>query len=133
MKLRRFSGLSLRNLRARAQRTLLTAVSIVLGVGIDFGVLTLSGTMSGIFKEFFTRAYGSADLTATAAGGSGGYDQEVVKRVRGYEGVRSAAPRDALSWSLILDRMQKNSLPKVRTMRLFGVERKGIVEAVQYE
>ena len=87
MKLKRFSGLSFRNLHARFQRTLLTAIGIVLGVGIVFGVLTLSTTMSGTFEELFTRAYGSADLTVMAAGGSGGFDQEAVKEVRGYEGV----------------------------------------------
>jgi len=57
----------------------------------------------------------------------------VVKTVRGYKGVGVAAPRYALSSSLILDRMEKNSLPEVRSMRLFGVERKDNVEAVQYE
>jgi len=51
VKLGRFSGLSFRNLRARVQRTLLTAVSIVLGVGIVFGILTLSDTMAGILKS----------------------------------------------------------------------------------
>ena len=120
MKLRRFSGLSLRNLRARVQRTLLTAVGIVLGVGIVFGVLTLSNTMSGTFKDLFTRAYGSADLTVTAAGGSGGFDQKTVEEVRGYEGVGSAAPRYSFASSLILEK--KNGLPDVRSMRLFGVE-----------
>ncbi|MDQ3864073.1 MAG: ABC transporter permease, partial [Actinomycetota bacterium] len=120
MKLRRFSGLSFRNLRARVQRTLLTAVGIVLGVGIVFGVITLSNTMSGTFKELFSKAYGSADLTITAAGGGGGFDQSVVRKVRGYEGVESAAPQYSLSSSLILDK--KNALPEVRSMRLFGVE-----------
>jgi len=122
VKLRRFSGLSFRNLRARFQRTLLTAIGIVLGVGIVFGVLTLSTTMSGTFEELFTRAYGSADLTVTAAGGSGGFDQKAVEEVRSYEGVESAAPRYSLSSSLILDKVQKNGLPEVRSMRLFGVE-----------
>ncbi len=122
MKLKRFSGLSLRNLRARAQRTLLTAVGIVLGVGIVFGVLTLSNTMSGTFQQLFTRAYGSADLTVTAAGGSGGFDQETVERVRGYEGVASAAPRYSISSSLVLDRRTETGLPEVQSMRLFGVE-----------
>jgi putative ABC transport system permease protein len=93
VKLRRFSGLSFRNLRSRVQRTLLTAVGIVLGVGIVFGVLTLSNTMSGTFEDLFRRAYGAADLTVTAAGGSGGFDQKVVEEIRGYEGVESAAPR----------------------------------------
>ena len=120
MRLKRFSGLSFRNLRARVQRTLLTAVGIVLGVGIVFGVLTLSNTMSGTFKDLFTRAYGSSDLTVTAAGGSGGFDQDVVRKVRGYEGVRSAAPQYSFSSSLILKK--KDALPEARSMRLFGVE-----------
>jgi putative ABC transport system permease protein len=131
VKLRRFSGLSFRNLRARVQRTLLTAVGIVLGVGIVFGVLTLSDTMSGTFKELFTRAYGSADLTVTAAGGSGGFDQKVVEKMRGYEGVGSAAPRYSLSSSMILER--KNRLPEVRTMRLFGVEPESAKLATGFE
>jgi putative ABC transport system permease protein len=133
VKLRRFSGLSLRNLRARMQRTLLTAVGIVLGVGIVFGVLTLSDTMSGTFKELFTRAYGSADLTVTAAGGSGGFDQKTVGEVRGYEGVGSAAPKLSLSSSLILDKVQKDGLPEVRTMRLFGVEPQSAKLATGFE
>jgi putative ABC transport system permease protein len=120
VKLRRFSGLSLRNLRARAQRTLLTAVGIVLGVGIVFGVLTLSNTMSGTFKDLFTRAYGSSDLTVTAAGGSGGFGQKVAQKVRDHDGVKSAAPLYSFSSSLILP--QKKALPEVRSMRLFGVE-----------
>ena len=133
MKLRRFSGLSFRNLRARVQRTLLTAVGIVLGVGIVFGVLTLSDTMSGTFKELFTRAYGSADLTVTAAGGSGGFDQKTVEEVRGYEGVGSAAPRYSLSSSLILASKEKNGLPEVRSMRLFGVEPRSAKLATGFE
>ena len=122
MKLRRFSGLSLRNLRARVQRTLLTAVGIVLGVGIVFGVLTLSNTMSGTFQQLFSRAYGAADLTVTAAGGSGGFEQETVQRVRDSDGVESAAPRYSASASLILDQKTEAGLPEVQSMRLFGVE-----------
>ena len=133
MKLRRFSGLSFRNLRARFQRTLLTAVGIVLGVGIVFGVLTLSTTMSGTFEELFTRAYGSADLTVTAAGGSGGFGRKAVEEVRGYEGVESAAPRYSLSSSLILDKVQKNGLPEVRSMRLFGIEPQSAELATGFE
>jgi putative ABC transport system permease protein len=133
VKLRRFSGLSFRNLRARVQRTLLTAVGIVLGVGIVFGVLTLSNTMSGTFEKLFTRAYGSADLTVTAAGGSGGFDQKVVEEVRGYEGVESAAPRYSLSSSLILDTGRKDGLPEVRSMRLFGVEPQSAKLATGFE
>jgi putative ABC transport system permease protein len=133
VKLRRFSGLSFRYLRARVQRTLLTAIGIVLGVGIVFGVLTLSETMSGTFKELFTRAYGSSDLTITAAGGSGGFDQKSVGEVRGYEGVGSAAPSYSLSSSLILASKKKDGLPEVRTMRLFGVEPQSAKLATGFE
>jgi putative ABC transport system permease protein len=131
VKLRRFSGLSFRNLRARAQRTLLTAVGIVLGVGIVFGVLTLSNTMSGTFQDLFTRAYGSSDLTVTAAGGSGGFDQEVAQRVRDHKGVESAAPRYSFSSSLILTK--KKAPPEVRSMRLFGVEPRSAGLATGFE
>ena len=133
MKLRRFSGMSLRNLRARVQRTLLTAIGIVLGVGIVFGVLTLSDTMASTFKQLFSKAYGSADLTVTAAGGSGVFDQRVAEKVRGYQGVASAAPRLSLSASLILDEKQENGLPEVQSMRLFGVEPKSAALATGFE
>ncbi len=133
MKLRRFSGLSFRNLRARVQRTLLTAVGIVLGVGIVFGVLTLSNTMSGTFQQLFSRAYGSADLTVTAAGGSGGFDQKTAQRVRDFDGVESAAPRYASSSSLVLDRKTEAGLPEVQSMRLFGVEPESAELATGFE
>ena len=133
MKLRRFSGLSLRNLRARVQRTLLTAVGIVLGVGIVFGVLTLSNTMSGTFQQLFSRAYGSADITVTAAGGSGGFDEKTVEEVRNSEGVGSAAPRYSVAASLILDRKTEEGLPEVQSMRLFGVEPESAELATGFE
>jgi putative ABC transport system permease protein len=79
IKLRRFSGLSLRNLLARPQRTLLTTIGIVLGVGIVFGVLTLSRAMSESFSTLYTRAYGAADLTVTADGGNGAFSDRVVE------------------------------------------------------
>ncbi len=122
MKLSRFSNLSLRNLGSRPQRTLLTAIGIVLGVGIVFGVLTLSNTMSATFQELFSRAYGNADLTITAAGGSGTFGEEVVREVRSTGEVASAAPRLSLPASLILDQANENGLPEIQSMRLFGVE-----------
>jgi putative ABC transport system permease protein len=133
MRLRRFSGISLRNLRARAQRTLLTAIGIVLGVGIVFGVITLSDTMSSTFTDLYSRAFGAADITVTAAGGSGTFDDRVVEKVRGYDGVESAAPRLSLPASLILDKKQQNGLPEVQSMRLFGVEPESASLATGFE
>ena len=84
MRLRRFSAISLRNLRARTQRSLLTTIGIVLGVGIVFGVITLSDTMSGTFKELYSRAFGAADITVTAVASSGTFDEGVAQEIRGY-------------------------------------------------
>jgi putative ABC transport system permease protein len=131
MRLRHFSGISFRNLRARVQRTLLTAIGIVLGVGIVFGVITLSDTMSSTFRELFSRAFGAADISVTAAGDSGTFDREVVEEIRGYEGVESAAPRLSLPASLILDKAK--GPPEVRSMRLFGVEPESAALATAFE
>ncbi|MDP8950531.1 MAG: ABC transporter permease, partial [Actinomycetota bacterium] len=133
MKLRRFSGISLRNLRARTQRTLLTAIGIVLGVGIVFGVITLSDTMSSTFRELYSRAFGAAEIIVTAAGGSGTFDEGVVEKIRGYEGVESAAPRLSLPASLILNRRRESGLPEVRSMRLFGAEPESAALATGFE
>jgi putative ABC transport system permease protein len=133
MKLRRFSGISLRNLRARVQRTLLTAIGIVLGVGIVFGVITLSDTMSSTFRELYSRAFGAAEITVTAASGSGTFDEGVVEKIRAYEGVESAAPRLSLPASLILDRELENGLPEVQSLRLFGVEPESAALATGFE
>src|SRR5919199_1732824 len=133
MALRRFSDISLRNLRARVQRTLLTPIGIVLGVGIVFGVVTLSDTMSSTFRELYSRAFGAAEITVPSAGGSGTFDEGVAEKIRNYEGVESAAPRLSLPASLILDRRQKNGLPGVRSMRLFGVEPESAALATGFE
>ncbi|MDQ3387719.1 MAG: ABC transporter permease, partial [Actinomycetota bacterium] len=120
MKLRRFGDLSLRNLGGRPQRALLTTIGIVLGVGIVFGVLTLSSTMSSTFTNLYSKAYGAADIIVTAAGGSGAFDAKAVDRVRETNGIASIAPRLSLPASLLVEK--KGDSPEVRGMRLFGVE-----------
>src|ERR687896_314847 len=69
MKLRRFSGISFRNLRARAQRTLLTAIGIVLGVGILFGVEPGSAALATGF-ELTEGRFPRNDKEITLDGGS---------------------------------------------------------------
>ena len=133
MKLRRFSGLSLRNLRARVQRTLLTAIGIVLGVGIVFGVLSLSETMSGAFNNLFSRAFGAADLTVTAAGGNGSFDAGVVEEVRKLPEVESAAPRLSQPASILLPERDENGLPQVKELRVLGVEPRTAALATDFE
>jgi putative ABC transport system permease protein len=122
MAVRRFSGLSRRNLSSRPQRSLLTAIGIVLGVGIVFGVLTLSDTMSESFRNLFSRAFGSADLTVTAAGGSGTFDRSYLEDVRSTPGVEYAAPRLTASSAIILSEGSLTEPPEIQSLRLFGVE-----------
>src|SRR5919202_447611 len=122
------SSLSLRSLGARRQRTLLTTVGVVLGVGIVFGVLTLSETMSSTFEKLFSRAYGAADLTVTAAGGSGVFDEGAVGEVREEPGVAFAAPRLSMPAVLISENGKDT-----RGMRLFGVEPESAALATGFE
>lgn len=129
VRLRRFSGLSLRNLLARPQRTLLTTVGIVLGVGIVFGVLTLSETMSSSFSALYTRAYGAADLTVTAAGGNGTFDETLAGEVRVMPGVASAAPRLSRPATLLIE----GERPEPRAMRIFGVDPETAALATGFE
>jgi len=133
VKLRRFSGLSLRNMGSRPQRTLLTAVGIVLGVGIVFGVLTLSQTMSNTFTDLYSRAFGAADLIVTAAGGSGTFSSDVLKEVRATDEVDTAAPRLSIPSSLLIPGEKKQGPPEVRSMRLFGVEAESAALATGFE
>ncbi|BBL78274.1 membrane protein [Rubrobacter xylanophilus] len=133
MRLRSFNGLSLRSLAARPQRTLLTAVGIVLGVGIVFGVITLSDTMSSTFRELYTRAFGAADLVVTAAGGNGTFGEETTREIRETPGTGRAAPRLSVPSSLILDRRREDGLPEVRGMRIFGVEPSSAALATGFE
>lgn len=120
MSLQRFSDLSPRNLLSRPQRSLLTTIGIILGVGIVLGVLTLSDTMSGSFKNLFNRVYGSADLTVTSGGAD--FDTGILQRVQSTPGVASAAPRLAVPASLVLKPGTDTRPPTVQNLRIFGIE-----------
>jgi len=103
----------------------------VLGVGIVFGVLTLSRAMSESFSTLYTRAYGAADLTVTADGGNGTFDERVVEEVRQTEGVASASPRLSRPATLLVD--SGDGPPEPRAMRLFGAERETAALATGFE
>ena len=118
---------------SRPQRTLLTAIGIVLGVGIVFGVLTLSQTMSQTFTDLYSRAFGAADLVVTAAGGSGTFDRDILDEVRSIDEVDTAAPRLSIPSSLLLPGEVKQGPPEVRSMRLFGVEPESAALATGFE
>lgn len=86
-----FDALAVRQLRTRRLRSILTTFGIVLGVGMVFGVLTLTGTIRSTFDQVISSAWGSKDLIVTASGGGGVLREDTVERVRAIPGVRDAA------------------------------------------
>ena len=87
--MRSFSSIATRQLRARKLRALLTAAGIVLGVGMIFGVLTLSGTISRTFTDLFDSVYGKADLVVSGTE-STSLPKRALRQVRETPGVAEA-------------------------------------------
>jgi putative ABC transport system permease protein len=86
-----FDGLAVRQLRTRRLRSVLTTFGIVLGVGMVFGVLTLTGTIRATFDDVISSAWGSKDLIVTPAGGGGLLREGTVERARAVQGVKDAS------------------------------------------
>jgi putative ABC transport system permease protein len=86
-----FDGLAVRQLRTRRLRSVLTTIGIVLGVGMVFGVLTLTGTIRSTFDDVISSAWGSKDLIVTPAGGGGMLREDTVERTRSIDGVKDAS------------------------------------------
>jgi putative ABC transport system permease protein len=96
---------TLKSLLGRKVRLLLTALSVVLGVGFIAGTYVLTDTMNAAFDELFSSAAESSDVvvrarsafTGVEAGPGGGGSEErdplpaaLVDRVQGVEGVARA-------------------------------------------
>ncbi|MGZ5312296.1 MAG: ABC transporter permease [Solirubrobacterales bacterium] len=89
--MRSYYGLSLRQLRTRRLRLLLTAAGIVLGVGMICGVLLLAGTIQRTFTDLYDSVYGEADLVLSGAQSTGTLAPSALERARAIEGVESAS------------------------------------------
>src|ERR687897_2783469 len=88
--LRSFNSIAFRQLRTRPLRSALTAFGVVLGVGMVFGVLLLTGTIRATFDEVIDSAWGETDLIVMGEG-NGTMAPETLGRVKEVEGVRQAA------------------------------------------
>lgn len=86
-----FTGLSLRSLRARPLRALLTSGAIVLGVGMVFGVLLLVGTIHSTFDRLYDSIYGKTDLVVSGQQSIGSLPEGAIDKVRAVPGVGSAS------------------------------------------
>ena len=85
------TGLSLRSLRARPLRSLLTAGAIVLGVGMVFGVLLLVGTIHSTFTQLYDSIYGKTDVVVSGQQSAGALPLSTIQRVRAVPGVKAAS------------------------------------------
>jgi putative ABC transport system permease protein len=84
-----FDGLALRQLTTRRLRTALTSFGIVLGVGMVFAVLVLSGTIRHTFDDVIRSAWGGTDLVAMGETG-GTMSQSALPRIQETDGVQRA-------------------------------------------
>ncbi len=89
--------IALRYLWARKLRTVLTSLSIVLGVMMVTGTYVFTDTINSSFEEIFTESNENIDAVVTAKeaveseeGGSPPFDAGVLDRVRSAEGVSLA-------------------------------------------
>jgi putative ABC transport system permease protein len=87
---RSFYAISLRQLRTRRLRVLLTAAGILLGVGMICGVLLLAATIRTTFTDLYESIYGKTDLVVSGSESTGSLPPSALKRVRGTEGVEEA-------------------------------------------
>jgi putative ABC transport system permease protein len=85
------TGVSLRSLRARPLRSLLTAGAIMLGVGMVFGVLLLVSTIHSTFGRLYDGIYGKTDIVVSGEQSIGSLPGPAIDRVRMVRGVDAAS------------------------------------------
>lgn len=88
MSLRRYSW---RAMQQRPGRTILTVLSIVIGVTAVVGISLGTATTRNAYKQMFAVVTGRATLEIDVAGG-GGFDGELFDQVAAVEGITAATP-----------------------------------------
>ncbi len=89
--MRSFYSISLRQLRTRRLRVLLTAAGIVLGVGMICGVLLLAATIQHTFTDLYDSIYGRTDLVVSGSESTGSLPLSALGRARRTDGVEEAS------------------------------------------
>jgi putative ABC transport system permease protein len=90
---------ALRGLRARPLRTILTAMSVVLGVAMISGTYVLTDTINKSFSEVFSQANSGTDVVVSSQEVDDAFSdsdppplkQSLIKRVQAVDGVQIAA------------------------------------------
>jgi len=132
--------LSLRNMRARLQRTALTCLGIVLGVAVILAIdVTNDSTLKSIRSVFDEASGKSSLLVQSSSADGGGFDASAVGRVESLPGVVTAAPavqattllaRDAADWEIAFGLTGQQS---GNTLRVLGVDPLADPQVRQYE
>ncbi|HEX4147484.1 MAG TPA: ABC transporter permease, partial [Pirellulales bacterium] len=87
----RLAKLSVRQMLARPGRTVLTLMSVVIGVAAVASVALAVGTTRSAYREMFVALTGRADAEISAAG-TGGLDEKLVAELEHLPGVAAAVP-----------------------------------------
>ena len=118
VKIASFTGVSLRSLRARPLRSLLTTGAIVLGVGMVFGVLLLVGTIHSSFDRLYDSIYGGTDVVVSGEQSIGSLPEGTIDRVRAVEGVESAAGN---IWSIFRTVDERGEVNRAQSDQIYTV------------
>ena len=113
-----FTRLSLRSLRARPLRSVLTASAIMLGVGMVFGVLLLVGTIHSTFDRLYDSIYGNTDVVVSGERSVGSLPEATIDRVRAVEGVGSAGGQ---VWSIFRTVDTDGTVDRAQSAQLYVV------------
>jgi putative ABC transport system permease protein len=119
--MRSYYSLSLRQLRTRRLRVLLTAAGIVLGVGMIFGVLLLAATIQRTFTDLFASVYGRTDLVVSGTESTGALPVSAVDRVRATEGVEEVSA-NVFSVLTLVDERGEAKTGGASTANVVGVD-----------
>ena len=113
-----FTRLSFRSLRARPLRSLLSGGAIVLGVGMVFGVLLLTGTIHNTFSRLYDSIYGNTDVVVSGQQSIGSLPEATIDNVRAVNGVEAASGH---LFSIFRSVMGNGKVDQARTAQIYMV------------
>ncbi len=108
-----FRYISLRRLRYKSTRTLLTTLGVAIGVALFVAIRLINSATLRAFDENVTAIAGQADLTVSA--GEAGFPEEKLEQIETVRGVRRAVPMLEENTFLVSDSFHES-------MTVFGVD-----------
>ncbi len=119
--MRSYYSLPFRQLRTRRLRVLLTALGIMLGVGMISGVLLLSATIQQTFGDLFDSVYGRTDLVVSGSESTGSLPPDSLARAKATPGVEEASA-NVLSTLTVIDEDNEAKSGNAATINVAGLD-----------